>query len=170
MRIRAFVLAALAVAQAGIAHAETFGRIGPTIAVAPEVLKTPRLNVQPPILPVLPRRNCPDLRVSMNQRDLPTGEIEIAYAVANVGGVPYVSGANQQGLMLYSNSRVVRNHAFRNLRPGESRRFTTIYRPFEFPAQYRALVSFDPDIFIDGNPANDDCNRSNNEASLRTSR
>ena len=33
----------------------------------------------------------------------------------------------------------------------------------EFPPSYRFRVVFDPDIRQDGNSANDDCNRSNNE-------
>ena len=33
----------------------------------------------------------------------------------------------------------------------------------EFPPDYIVKISYDPDILIDGNPDNDDCNPGNNE-------
>ena len=34
----------------------------------------------------------------------------------------------------------------------------------EFPYSYRVSIGYDPDIFIDSNPNNDDCNMGNNSA------
>lgn len=33
----------------------------------------------------------------------------------------------------------------------------------EFPPTYRLLIGYDPDILLDGNPNNDDCNSNNNQ-------
>jgi hypothetical protein len=33
----------------------------------------------------------------------------------------------------------------------------------EFPPSYRLLITYDPDIYMDGNPENDDCDLSNNQ-------
>lgn len=33
----------------------------------------------------------------------------------------------------------------------------------EFPPTYKLVISYDPDIFIDGNPKNDDCTQRNNQ-------
>ena len=37
--------------------------------------------------------------------------------------------------------------------------FEAVWSSFlsEFPPSYRVLISYDPDIFIDGNDFNDDC-------------
>ena len=36
----------------------------------------------------------------------------------------------------------------------------------EFQAGYELMISYDPDIFIDGNERNDDCQMSNNRISI----
>lgn len=36
----------------------------------------------------------------------------------------------------------------------------------EFPPTYTLLISYDPDIYLDANKNNDDCNRNNNKKEL----
>lgn len=116
------------------------------------------------------RRPCPDLAANISQRNGPGNSIIITYGVRNVGSVDYVSGANQQLFNVYLGGRTHRSYPFQNLRAGESVQWSETYQPFEFPVTYRVMVVFDPDIFMDGNPRNDDCNSSNNAASLTTQR
>ncbi|MFN3954351.1 MAG: hypothetical protein ACK4LQ_07830 [Pararhodobacter sp.] len=116
------------------------------------------------------RRPCPDLAATISQRDGPGNTIIITYGVRNVGSVDYVSGPNQQLLNVSMGGRHARSFPFQNLRAGQSVQWNETYHPFEFPSTYRATVVYDPDIFIDGNPRNDDCNSANNSASLTTLR
>jgi hypothetical protein len=94
--------------------------------------------------------------------------------VKNVGGAPYVSGPNQQIAQLYEinpggRPRLVASRAFQNLAPNEAVT-VTFERDWnsaspaegEFPPTYRLLVTYDPDIRLDGNTKNDDCNSGNN--------
>ncbi|MGC4086786.1 MAG: hypothetical protein QM756_02595 [Polyangiaceae bacterium] len=101
------------------------------------------------------------------------GLIEIKASVKNVG-LPYVTGPNQQLLNLYeivpgSTPRLVASQPFANLASGEvaSVSITRLWNSSspaegEFPPSYRAVISYDPDIAIDGNTRNDDCHPENN--------
>ncbi len=134
----------------------------------------PALNFKPQ-LPQIPldslKPACPDLAVSMSQRDLGARGIEIRYGVTNVGRTDYRSNPNQQALQLSESGRMVRNHPFANLAPGASANFTLLYQPGpEFRNQFRAYISRDPDIGYDSNKANDDCRSNNDQASLTTLR
>ena len=111
---------------------------------------------------------CPDLTVVMGEKRR-GGAIEIVYGVRNVGTADFVTNRNRQSLLVKTPAGD-RTFAFGNLRVGDVRTWSEIYRPFEFPFTYKGALNFDPDIFIDGNRQNDDCNRSNNQAQLVTSR
>lgn len=117
---------------------------------------------------VIRKAACPDLAVVMAEKNR-YGKIHIVYGVRNVGSADYVTGRNQQTLMVRTPGGV-RTFAFGNLRAGDVRTWSEVYSPFEFPFTYKGALSFDPDIFIDGNTRNDDCNRANNRAQLVTSR
>jgi hypothetical protein len=63
----------------------------------------------------------------------------------------------------------VAGSAFQNLTPGQT--VTLVHHrnwngsspaEGEFPSTYRLMVGYDPDIFINGNPKNDDCVNTNN--------
>jgi hypothetical protein len=99
------------------------------------------------------------------------GRVHIVGTVKNLGNAPYVSGANQQLALLYEVSpgapggRLVATRRFQNLAPGEA--VTVAFdrewsSSMEFPPNYRLIISYDPDISIDGNPKNDDCVTSDN--------
>ncbi|HET9933422.1 MAG TPA: hypothetical protein VFQ35_22110 [Polyangiaceae bacterium] len=101
------------------------------------------------------------------------GVIEVKASVKNFGG-PYVTGPNQQLLNLYevvpgAAPRLVASKPFANLASGEvaSLTFSRTWNASspaegEFPPSYRAIISYDPDILLDGNVKNDDCRAANN--------
>ncbi len=103
-----------------------------------------------------------------------TGRVRVTGTVKNVGGAPYVSGANQQLALLYEiplggRPRLVAQRAFQNLAPNEVATVTfdrdwnaSSPAEGEFPPNYRLVISYDPDILLDSNPKNDDCGASNN--------
>lgn len=104
-----------------------------------------------------------------------TGTATLTGILTNIGEA-YSSNANQQGLQLYQSGNgqsgggdLVAMQTFQNLMPGET--VTVSYtRPWntsspaegEFPPSYTLRISYDPDIFIDGNPNNDDSDLDNN--------
>jgi hypothetical protein len=98
------------------------------------------------------------------------GRVRITGIVRNDGAV-FDSNAGQQSAALYEEvpgvgSRRVSLREFEDLAPGESislsyeREWDTA---IEFQPSYRLEISYDPDIFIDGNPRNDDCDQDNNQ-------
>ncbi len=122
---------------------------------------------------------CPDpavesIEFAITRRDTAfRGRVRIRANVTNLGGA-YRSSAGQQSIVLEEvplggRGRVVAQQPFVNLDAGEEITVTW-YRDWnasspaegEFPPTYRAYLSYDPDISIDGNDANDDCGRSNN--------
>jgi hypothetical protein len=96
----------------------------------------------------------------------------IALIVKNVGTAKYVSRAGQQLVSLSQEGRNLINQDFGNLDPGATS--TTFYKriihwnatPGEFGVNLEALISYDPDIFIDGNLQNDECSNRNNRKTI----
>ncbi len=122
---------------------------------------------------------CPDpavesIEFAITRRDTAfRGRVRIRANVTNLGGA-FRSGAGQQSIVLEEvplggRGRVVAQRPFVNLDAGETISVTW-YRNWnasspaegEFPPTYRAYLSYDPDIYIDGNDANDDCGTRNN--------
>lgn len=104
------------------------------------------------------------------------GRVRVTATVKNVGHLAYVSRAGQQSAYLYSDNTLVAQRSFINLAVGQS--FTFSYErqwdasspsEGEFPPNYRVVIGYDPDIYIDGNSQNDDCSNSNNNR-LRSGR
>lgn len=105
------------------------------------------------------------------------GTVVITATVTNLGPDNYESGANQQGLILQESGNgtmlgwtTEASVNFGDLAVGETvtatyTRTWDISSPAEgeFPPYYKAYISFDPDIKIDGNESNDDENTSNDE-------
>lgn len=136
-----------------------------------------------PVLPkpVIAPRQCPDLAASVEFRVIErykdgfTGRVEITAKVQN-RGAEYVSGATQQSLNLYekvpgARDRLIATVPFQNLAPNASQSvsFTRDWNRSspaegEFPPAYKAIISFDPDIRLDSNPKNDDCQSNNDQA------
>ncbi|MBU0485996.1 MAG: hypothetical protein KKB30_15945 [Proteobacteria bacterium] len=126
-------------------------------------------------------RSCPDpaayaidFRI-VNRGSQFAGTVEIMGTVKNVGTASYESGANQQMAQLYEAplggaGRLVASQSFQNLTAGQT--VTVSYTrqwnasspsEGEFPPNYKLLVVYDPDISMDGNAKNDDCNGVNNQ-------
>ncbi len=109
------------------------------------------------------RSRCVDLAVFVTQRRAHGDRVRVTYGVKNVSTIDYVSGANQQAIVLSRHGSEVGVGRFAQLNAGQSASWSVIVRrPFEIPHTYKAVFSHDPDLFIDGNEMNDDCNRANN--------
>ena len=96
-----------------------------------------------------------------------TWQFSLRGTVTNGGDAAFESRPNQQSAGLYegSNRRAVAH--FTNLRPGQRvntafTRITRWYTGQEFHSGFQLRVDYDPDIFIDGNLRNDDCQLRNN--------
>jgi hypothetical protein len=101
------------------------------------------------------------------------GTVKIEGVVRNAGTSDYTSNANQQIALLYEqipggNPKLVKRQPFQNLPVNATvkvfyeRRWN---KSDEFPPTYTLVISFDPDIYIDGNNNNDDSNTANNKLS-----
>ena len=109
--------------------------------------------------------------IDQNAQDF-EGTATITAVVTNIGSDPYVSNSNQQGVLLYEQTSglatgtIVADQEFGNLGVGESIYVSysrTWNQSTEFPPDYKAVITFDPDLYLDGNLSNDDDVSSNNE-------
>lgn len=104
------------------------------------------------------------------------GRVRITGIIKNVGAKAFTSGPNQAAIHLYqmpagatSGGTLVAQRNFQNLAPGatlsvsyERDWHSSSPNEGEFPPTYRLLITYDPDIYMDGNEDNDDCNQNNN--------
>lgn len=106
-------------------------------------------------------------------KDKNNAVVKIEGVVKNTGTLNYSTGPNQQVALLYeSNSgrpRLVATKVFQNLAPGQEVRVAYTRAWYkgsaaegEFPPMYSLIISYDPDIYMDGNDNNDDSNNANN--------
>lgn len=127
-------------------------------------------SISVPLPPKSPRMSgCPDIRVTANQVRSSNGYSIVTVKVVNTSNVDYLSGRGQQALVINRQAGSVKV-PFTNLRRGDEIVWRDRVGPSEHPITYSIAISFDPDIFVDGNPQNDDCRRSNNRAVLKTTR
>lgn len=100
-------------------------------------------------------------------------KLKIEGRIKNVGRLNYSSGAGQQVALLYEEvpgtaPRLMATKNFQNLAVNAS---TSFYftkswdktANAEFPPNYFLIVTFDPDLYIDGNNNNDDAVATNNK-------
>jgi hypothetical protein len=148
----------------GTATVAPAGPDRPIIRVMPNVGSD--LRIKPGVQDALRdslRSRCVDLAVFAELRHAGGNTVRIVYGVRNISVADYVSGANQQALVLSRNGRTLEIGRFARLDAGQSLTWTEVVsKPLEFPDTYDAILSIDPDIFQDGNERNDDCNRGNN--------
>ncbi len=100
-------------------------------------------------------------------------KLKIEGKVKNVGRLNYSSGAGQQVALLYEEvpgtaPRLMATKNFQNLAVNATTSFyfTRTWDKTanaEFPANYFLIITFDPDLYIDGNNNNDDANAANNK-------
>jgi hypothetical protein len=131
--------------------------------------------------------NCPDpaahdLQFRIVRRTSQfAGRIRITGIVKNIGSKAFNSGPNQAKAYLYelpagvppasaTGGRIVAQREIRNMPPGatinlsyERNWNSSSPAEGEFPNSYRLLISYDPDIYMDGNEDNDDCKQNNNK-------
>ncbi len=101
--------------------------------------------------------------------------IKITGYIKNIGAGPFNSGPNQAAAYLYeipagaASGRELAHQAIINLAAGATMQLTyerdwdsSSPSEGEFPPNYRLQILLDPDIYMDANKANDDCNQNNN--------
>lgn len=94
-----------------------------------------------------------------------TGRVQIVGVIENLGSGMFDSSPGQQSVHLLEGTTEVASEDFEVMATGDfimvsyERDWNTSN---EFPPVYRVAITYDPDIFIDGNPANDDCATSDN--------
>jgi len=120
----------------------------------------------------------PDLQVrvwvdanSVHKNANNTYNFTIRGQLKNVGNADYVSRNNQQVLFLHEARKAhhITDWHFSRLNRGKVMNVHVPVRNHpggEFVPAYELALSFDPDIFMDKNPANDDRNRRNNQATV----
>ena len=128
-----------------------------------------------------PTAGCPDPAVTglhvnhWNRNDDGTYDFVLRAMVINKGSVPFVSRSNQQTLTFNEGARVLYSTpwlrpGYTQLAAGASFMFNSPsirwYPSNEFPADFSVQIIYDPDIFIDDNPQNDDCVMTNNKFTL----
>jgi hypothetical protein len=104
------------------------------------------------------------------------GTAHITAVVKNIGDAPYTTTPAQQNIQIFeqplgraSAGPAKKVCTFGNLTVGQEVR-CQYDRPWdssspgegEFPPNYKAMIVYDPDIGLDGNPKNDDKNAKNN--------
>lgn len=102
-----------------------------------------------------------------------SGTVKIEGVVRNAGTSNYTSNLNQQLALLYEQNpggipKLVATQPFRDLLANATIKvaYTRKWnKSDEFPPTYTLIISFDPDIYIDGNNNNDDSNTANNKLS-----
>jgi len=124
----------------------------------------------------------PDLKVrvgvdvrSVQKNANRTYNFTIRGELKNVGNADYVSQRNQQTLVLYQvgrSNRRIASWPFSRLNRGQIMKVRVPVRNQSRGRRlsYKLALSFDPDIYLDGNPANDDRNSRNNQAILSRAR
>jgi hypothetical protein len=96
-------------------------------------------------------------------------EFDVVGTIRNVGAGAWSSGRGQQVASLKRTGATLASRDFTRLSPGDGFTLTgrmSVHAAEEFPPNLELSISYDPDIRIDGNPANDDCRMGNNSRRL----
>ncbi len=123
-----------------------------------------------------------EIRFEIVRRDSQfRGRIRITGVVKNIGNKAFQSDPNQAAAYLYqlppgvppataTGGTIVAQQKISNLAPGATINLSwerdwnsSSPNEGEFPPSYRLLISYDPDIYMDANKNNDDCNQNNNK-------
>ena len=105
------------------------------------------------------------------ERNGSSGVVRLTGTAENYGRSDFVSGEGQQALQILDAAGFeMAAQPFETLATGET--VTVVYDwelQLEFvPATVHLHIGYDPDILIDGNPENDDCNFYNNDFEIDT--
>lgn len=146
-----------------------------TLALGTLVVVGTGMNCLPPELQdELMALNCPnpsatEFEVTVVSKSGSSGTIRLTGTVRNIGLQTFDSSAGQQSVWILSSGILVAQQDFEDLAPAEEVTITyetTWSRSTEFPPTFTLMLSYDPDIFIDGNENNDDCRTTDNELEL----
>jgi len=96
----------------------------------------------------------------------PFGHICLIGIVLNIGNEAFLSSPSQQGVYLYDGRHLVAHQPFRDLAPGQPVIINACTTRYHGTHVYTLMIGYDPDIYMDGNPANDDSSTSNNKRRL----
>lgn len=133
------------------------------------------------IKPGLLQMKCPnpaivELQVGIIRKDPRNrfqGTIQLKAVLKNIGTANYVSRSNQQSVQIHQGRRLLKNERFGNLRKGEVK-IIAVQMPWnaagEFQQNLKASIVYDPDIRMDGNKQNDDCNMRDNTKTIAPAR
>ena len=102
------------------------------------------------------------------------GRIQITGVVKNVGNAVFESDPKQATVALYETpaggrGTVKAQQSISHLEPNAviTLKYETNWSTsVEFPPTFMLLISYDPDIYLDANKKNDDCNQNNNRKEL----
>ncbi|KAF1711251.1 hypothetical protein CSC70_04870 [Pseudoxanthomonas kalamensis DSM 18571] len=175
----ATVLLPLAMAQVAIAQVSQPTLVKPVKPVKPVI---PAKQVTPPNVlkrpPLFKPGEClgPDPAITevgvQRLRRTADGKyyFDVFATVRNLGKTAWSSGTGQQSLTIRVNGRNLPGIDFTSLEPGQERGQVDDqerWAPYNNLANtVTASITYDPDIYADGNKANDDCNPGNNQKTL----
>lgn len=191
MRIRSVFVSAAILTIAAVTPAALAADPVPTKPIIKPMLKpaAPAAlpGVRAPAAATLPgaakvRIGCPDpsvqLRVGWPGRNADgTYTFKLLANIVNKGGATFRSNRNQTQIALYEGGRMLKTEPFASNRatvveyaPGQGDSHVYAVPRWnpnsEFLDEFRAQLSYDPDVRVDGNPDNDDCRAANNTTRL----
>ncbi len=166
---------AFALTVSGAAVAQE--RLPSGIQIVPPRLPTDVLPQTGPRLPALCQVDPAVASVTLTKGSR-RGQVSVSYEIVNRGRSAWSSGPRQQGVNLEAHNgntgRTYRNHQAMTgsaAAGGTMLRFSSPYirnafDDFEFGGHVAVSISYDPDIYIDGNNCNDDSNAANNQVRI----
>ena len=132
----------------------------------------PQTTINPKTLQI--KKVCPDpaivdviLRPYTNSRG--KKYVTINASLKNIGGANFDTNPGQQLIYFYVDGVLKHTVPFGDLAAGQVQyiRYDLPIMYTEFPHQVaKVVIGYDPDIYQDGNPKNDDCNQGNNKFSV----
>lgn len=97
------------------------------------------------------------------------GKVKLIGTIKNISRNKYISASGQQEVVIMAGDKVVARKVFQNLNAGSIVQITYEMkwdRTDELNPDYWVQISFDPDLYTDGNTKNDDKVSSNNKKKL----
>jgi hypothetical protein len=135
----------------------------------------PRPKVPPIVLCMDPAAQSLTFQVLSGDSRHTDGRIRITGVVKNVGNRVFESDPRQATVAIYEThpgerqGTIKAQQSIARLAPNATITLT-FERPWslsaEFPPTFALMITYDPDIYLDANKNNDDCNRNNNKKEL----
>ncbi|MBP8114449.1 MAG: hypothetical protein KAY50_03770 [Chitinophagaceae bacterium] len=159
-----------------INYNSTFAQVKIPLKLKPYIKtnKVPAVNKLPPVdslkKQIDPAAKAINFSV-VSRIDNLKAKVKIEGVVKNIGRDDFKSTPNRQVILLYEKnpggaSNLVATQSFQNLAKDAEIKTSFIRewdKSIEFPPSYILIISYDPDIYLDGNPDNNDTNSINNK-------